>query len=370
MQKKIIYFFLIFCTAFSGCIPEPYFPPTEACGQPKHYGLFVLNEGIWGQNNSTLSVWDERGEEGFCGDVFQAVNGVPMGDTGNDVLMVNDTLYILMSGSGILYQIQMPGLTKIAQWKVPSGYTLQSFGISYQHKLYLTAINPSLKSGKVFVVSTATCQLTGEIPLEKYPYGIALYEDKAVVACGNYAGINEKNRKLAVINTGADIVEKYITLPLNNPGQVLVYGDTLIVNCRGDYSVNSDSNSVLLLINRQNFQLIHSVFFRGSIYRMTTAGDYLFAIRDGEDGGSPLETTTIMRMNLKNLEVDKNFLPESYFHEKKAGDYLYCLEYDKEKGQLYVGFSSSQKGYILNPYNTITGTFKTGDFPNSIFFYR
>lgn len=370
MQKKIFYFLLNFLYFFPGCIPKPYFPPSEACEQKKHYGAFVLNEGIWGQNNSTLSVWDETEAGGFCEDVFQAVNGRPMGDTGNDALIVRDTLYILMSGSGILYQFQLPEFRLIAEWNAPTGYTLQALGVSNQHKLYLTAINPSLKSGKVFVLSPQTCKQTGEIPLEKYPYGITLYGDKAVVACGNYAGINEKNRKLAVINTDAEVVEKYITLPLNNPGQVLLYGDTLIVNCRGDYSVNSDSNSVLLLINRQNFQVIHSVFFKGSIYRMTMAGDFLFAIRDSDGGSSPLETTTILRLNLKNLELEKDFLPESYFQEKKAGDYLYCLEYDKEKGQLYVGFSHGQKGYILNPYNAITGTFKTGDFPNSIFFYR
>ncbi len=363
---KIFFFIVGILILFQACVQKPIFPSESDCKRDSYYGVFVLNEGVWGQNNSSLSFWNEN--ESTCEDIFEPVNANPLGDTGNGYILHEDTLYILMSGSGLLHRLSLPSMKKTGEWKAPLGFALQAVARSSAGHIYLTALNPGLKSGKVFEISGGSMETIAEIPVEKYPYGIALYQDKAVVACGNYAGVGEKNRKLAIINTDKRAVEQYVTLPINNPGQVLLHGDTLIVNCRGDYSANSDSNSVLLLINRQNFQVLHSVFLSGSIYRMTKAGNYLYVIRDA--GSSPLEMTTIMRMNLTTLETHRDFLPETYFREKKSGDYLYCLSYDEEKAMLYVGFSYSRKGYILNPFHTIVGTFQTGDFPNSIFFYR
>jgi hypothetical protein len=62
-------------------------------------GAYILCEGLWRQDNSTLSRYDDSTQM-VANDFFSRVNtGLRLGDTGNSMAQKGDTLFIAMSVS-------------------------------------------------------------------------------------------------------------------------------------------------------------------------------------------------------------------------------------------------------------------------------
>lgn len=362
------YSFLLLLLFSIGCISPPKFASEIACKQSDFRGLFILNEGDFNQNNATLSFWDEGKKELLCQDIFEAVNQKKLGSVANATIKDADTLYILMTGSQLLYKLQLPSFQLISELKFPSGFYLQDVVQISAEKMYVSAFNIAAKQYKVFIINPTTMQLTGEVAVESFPYKMSYQAGKVFVACGNYPN-KPKNNKVAIIDKETNLVEGYIQLPKENPTQVLTYEDKLIVLCAGNY-VNSDSECVVSIINRLNYEVEQNVYFSGSAYQIMLAGDYLLGIRDADDATSSYSGTTIFKMDLQTLAINRTFLKDTDFKERQTGDFLYKLQYDEAKGNVYVAFSTSHKGFIISPFGDIIDHFGVGDYPNSIIFYR
>ena len=93
------------------CDPEPVLlEPGQIIADAGHTGVFVLSEGLFNQNNSTLS-WIDFGTgkpdswdtgTGNSYDCFEKVNGRRLGDTANDMLLYGSKLYIAVSESSTI----------------------------------------------------------------------------------------------------------------------------------------------------------------------------------------------------------------------------------------------------------------------------
>lgn len=76
-----------------------------------NYRVFILTEGRWNKNNSHLTFADLAQDTVFAGDVYAAQNGnEKLGDTGNDMIAYNGDLYVVMSGSEVLYRLNGSGV--------------------------------------------------------------------------------------------------------------------------------------------------------------------------------------------------------------------------------------------------------------------
>jgi hypothetical protein len=361
--------FLSILFFLSACVKAPHFEDGEACANTSFRGVFILNEGngING-NDATLSFWEEEKKELACQDVFQAVNQKALGSIANAFVRDGDTLYIMMTGSSLVYKLQLPTFQLISETKFPNGFYLQDIERVASDKLYVSGFNVLEKKYTVFVLNPQKMEIVKEIALQRHPYEIAYAEGKAYVACGNYPG-QQKNNQLAIINTTTDELEQYISLPKENPTRVLVDKNRLFVLCAGNY-VYSDSGCVVSIINRLNLQTEKNVYFHGSAYRLAIAGDYLLGIRDADDANTNLAGTSIFKIDLQTLAVNANFIKDTDFKPRESGDFLYSLNFDKTKGEVYVTFSTSGKGFIVNPFGEKVGEFQTGIYPGNVFFYR
>lgn len=80
-----------------GCLPTPSGIPVEE-GRIDGPGMFVLCEGLWRQDNSTL--WFIADDGSVIRDVVGGLNkGLRLGDTGSDIHVRGDTLWIVVSTS-------------------------------------------------------------------------------------------------------------------------------------------------------------------------------------------------------------------------------------------------------------------------------
>lgn len=80
-----------------GCLPTPSGVPVEE-GRIDGPGMFVLCEGLWRQDNSTL--WFIADDGRLVRDVVGGLNkGLRLGDTGSDIHLRGDTIWIVVSTS-------------------------------------------------------------------------------------------------------------------------------------------------------------------------------------------------------------------------------------------------------------------------------
>ena len=92
-MKRVLKILPLILTVLA-CDPEPVLlEPSQVIADGDHTGIFVLSEGLFNQNNSTLSWIDFstglpdswNASTGISFDTFEKVNGRRLGDTANDM---------------------------------------------------------------------------------------------------------------------------------------------------------------------------------------------------------------------------------------------------------------------------------------------
>ena len=112
--------------------PADYPTPDEPTADSDR--LIVLCEGLWGMDNSSLSLIDHGV---LTNRWFQQQNpGRHLGDTGNDILHINDTLIaISVNWSNIIQYIRPDGTAIAATENIPNNRRLATDGKGF---LYVT----------------------------------------------------------------------------------------------------------------------------------------------------------------------------------------------------------------------------------------
>jgi len=190
--------------------------------------------------------------------------------------------------------------------------------------------------------------------------GIVFHENKLFVACGSHP-FDGKNNKLAIIDIDARS-PRYVDLPIENPGDLAVYQNQILVSCKGDFDPNG-AGSALVSVDGIGEVINWQIPFEGGVFDMELAGDQLFVIRD----------SAIASIELTTQEVQENFVQKKDLGLDEK-DLIYSLSYDPQLGELYIGIApfGAVDGLIirLNPFLEIVAQKKAGLFPGQIFFYR
>jgi DNA-binding beta-propeller fold protein YncE len=92
---KYIITIILLISFFFGCVESPTNPKSNI-GELSEHGAYILCEGLYGQNNSTLSRYDYKSEIAY-NNFFKLINGKNIGDTANDIVIKGDTTFIVVS---------------------------------------------------------------------------------------------------------------------------------------------------------------------------------------------------------------------------------------------------------------------------------
>lgn len=235
---------IVICALLVSCKKET-LPEDDAPSTFKN-GLLVLNEGLFQQNNSTLS-WIDLADNSIRENIFLAVNNRPLGDTGNDLKMYGGKVYIVVNGSSTVEVLNALTLESIQQINlIYNQQAQQPRSIAFSgSKAYISSYD-----GFINVLDTASLTITDRISVGNNPEGVTTYGNYLYVA--NSGGLNFPNVDSSVYKINLSTLEIEHSFHVGaNPSQVESdnQGNLFVVK-RGNYG--SDPSELIFINTSTN----------------------------------------------------------------------------------------------------------------------
>src|ERR1700729_2647812 len=141
-------------------------------------GLYVLNQGIFNDNNSSLSFYSYASKQ-VTADVFSSVNGRGLGDTGNDIEIYGSKMYVVVNVSSTVEVVDAKTAKSIRQIKLFNGATAREPRdiVFYKSNAYVTSYD-----GTVAVIDTTTLGVKNYITVGRNPEQLVVANGKIYVA--------------------------------------------------------------------------------------------------------------------------------------------------------------------------------------------
>ena len=197
MKKTLLIVSGILVALALGCTPEK-LPVNDAskdedlAGETVQVGedlpwrkLFVLNEGGWQKNNSSLDFLSVSKGKYIRNAYTQMNGGKLLGDTGNDLAVNGNQVWIVMNGSSLITVLNAADEKLVGEIAVPSPRNIVFNGEFAYVSSYAGAVwGADPVKGKVYKISTETLKVEGAVEVGYQPEGIAVSGEKIYVANG------------------------------------------------------------------------------------------------------------------------------------------------------------------------------------------
>ena len=196
-------------------------------------GVFVLNEGNFGQANASITSYNpETGE--VSQNRYENENGSPIGDVLYNATEIGDRLYLVVNNSSKIEVVDKETLTKIATIRIANEASPRELVQVSETKAYVT----NLFGNSVSVINLETNEEDSTIAVGSNPEGIAIVGERAYVANSGFGNGNT----ISVIDSNTDEVINTVTVG-DNPIIIKKQdNDQLWVVCAGAYGDFNDPN--------------------------------------------------------------------------------------------------------------------------------
>lgn len=342
-MKKMNLLQKIWCVAFSAMLAACSMEPADAPDNPEPSKssdkLIVVCEGLWGMDNSCLAFIDNGI---LTNKWFQQQNpGMKLGDTGNDIIQVNDTLVaISVNWSNIIQYIYPDGRVIAATEDIPNNRRMASDGQRY---LFCTSYANNGYVAKVDIVTKGivdTCHVGYE------PEGIAYYDGRLYIAnTGGYAFQSGHDYESTVSVVDAETMRELRRIDtgcINLYGAVSQCGQFLCINSCGDY-YDVAPKSVVLNMANDEFRVYDFPATYNCAY-----GNKFFMIGSEFSYNTNKYVYSMHTVSLPSLQAEEGLgeyqFSESAIEEMQSPYGLYISPYT---GHLYV---SDARSYATNGY--------------------
>ncbi len=354
---------LLISTCFVGCDDDcptqtecPTFPTTRSA--------FVLNEGIFQVNNSTLTHINlDLGV--VTQNYFEQRIKRLLGDTGNDMMIVGDIMYIVVNNSNRLEIVDLKTWTSIKSIEMSKDNVGSSPREIIEHdgKVFVTNFN-----GYVAVIDSVN-NFQNPIDWVKVgtqPEGIVSLNKKIYVANSNYESTTFTTNpgSISIIDPSTLSVEETI----NNVGHNIsgltrdAYGDLYIIS-RGNYS---DISPGLVVFNSTSKTSDTTFDMGAQLIRIN--GDEGFISVGAYEPPTYAFVAKVVKLDVKaDTLVSDELIASSNFQT------LYGLDIEPESGDIYCtdarDYSVSGDVIVFDKNGQKKSMFKTGINPTKVLFF-
>jgi len=210
------------------------------------HGAYIVNEGAYGNSNSSISYFDTDSSI-VVNHVFEAANGRPLGDVAQSFTVVGEKGVIVVNNS---QKIEVVDLKTFVSVGTISGFDYPRYFLAINnHKGYLSNGN---YGGCVYVIDLDALKVTDTIPCGSGPERMVRYGNNVFVA---NAGGWGNDSTLTVIDTDKDAVKATWQVGMNPVDMVLDKDQQLWVLCKGkvvwnmDFTIGEETPSTLVAID-------------------------------------------------------------------------------------------------------------------------
>lgn len=324
-------------------------------------GFYIVNEGGFGNGNTSISFFD-RSEKTMTNDVYFSANGIPLGDQAQSMTIYNGRGYIVVQNSSKIEVVAIDDFSSIAT--IDQGITSPRYflGISAT-KAYVSDWGDGF-SGAIKVVDLANNAVTSTINTGRSgPNKMVLKGDEVFVT--NNGGFG-RDSVITVINTSTDQVSRSIEVADNPNSIVEDIGGNLWVACSGYTAYDFET-----------FEIIEELSTPGSLIQMNSSGNIQQELKYGSIASSFSNITTntardqiyfLFGGQIYQMSSTSSALPSQPFAET----IYYGLAVDPVDGTI-IGckapdFTNSGNIDFYNNAGTISNTFSVGIAPNGCTF--
>ena len=336
-------FLVLLLIAVQACSDDP--TPSLPTGSA---GYFVLNEGAFGNSNTSISFYD-RANNTMTNDVFAKKNGRALGDQAQSVTVFEGKAYIAVQNSGKVEVINADDFSLIKT--ISEGIESPRYFIGINSsKGYVSDWGADGTTGTVKVIDLNTNTVTKSISTGQGSNRIVLKDGLVYVA--NDGGYGTDN-KITVIDTSTDAVSTSITVGAN-PNSLLFDGaGNLWVISIGDYMEIPASISRVGTDNKVTTFPLADITYSYPSLAINNAGDKIYYNYNGgvyaiASNATSLPTTPLINKDFYGLAVD----PIT----------------DEIIGADAIDFSSNGKIYVYSAAGTELKSFEVGIAPNGVGF--
>ncbi len=324
-------------------------------------GYFVVNEGGFGNSNSSISFYDRK-SNAISNDLFAAKNGRPLGDQTQSMSVFEGKGYIVVQNSAKIEVIKLEDFSSVATISEGLPSPRYFIGIS-STKGYVSDWGADGVTGTVKVVDLVTYKVLNSIAVGKGSNRMLKVGNLVYVA---NAGGYDNDNTVKVIDTNTDMIVASVTtgdnpnsLQKDSEGNIWVTADGAEAY-NSDYSINESKSTKgsISKINQANVEVfrlaVDKVTFNGpSNLGISPSGTILYYTYDGA---------------VYNMATTANTLPTTVF---KAKNY-YGLAVDPFNGNVIgcfaPNFSSAGSIDVHDAAGNLQKTYSVGIGPNGCAF--
>jgi YVTN family beta-propeller protein len=284
-------------------------------------GVFILNEGNFRWGNGSLSYYSYDSAK-IYNDLFQNINGRPLGDVPNSMIIYRDMAFIVVNNSGKIEVININTLESVAtidKLNSPRNIAVVSADKGYVSSMY---------SDSVAIISLTDYSVSGYINLRR--------SSESIIASGNKAYISEwvGGDEVMVINSINNKVLDSIKVGAEPESMVIDKNKMLWVLCNGGWARtnNAELDGINTVTNKVEKKLIFPDKNNSpSCLNIDGSGETVYYLENG-----------VRKMKISDQVLPVNALiPES-------GNYFYKIGINPVNSDIFVtdAVDYKQNGYV------------------------
>lgn len=349
MKVKNLLIVLLISLAFYSCSKDNTTEPQ----QPVTKGVFVINEGLYMQNNSEITFYDPSTDQTIT-NYYSQRNGRIIGDNANSMFIFQDRGFVAVDGSNKIEVMDLKTGQSLGIIDLGQNGSPREIFILNSTRGFVT----SFSKHSVIEFNPTSLSIVREIPVGRYPEGIAYANNKLFIANSNLGSGNS----VSVIDLSSNSVVRTIQVGTNPRFAGLSNDGRVIIGCSGDF-FNPIGVGGYYFINPVNLTVTDSVIlnYHPQDYSLTK-DNLMFYINDKGIG----------RVNLNNRNVDTVFISGTTVNDIYG--IAYSIAFDEINQLLYIGnpknFQQNGEVKIFDKSGNYLKKFETKINPGAIYFYR
>jgi hypothetical protein len=361
LSNLIYSIFLFNLILITSCIRQPDSPQEPIPENYKYSGVYILCEGLWNQDNSSLSRYDDSTEL-LINDFYGKVNpDLRLGDVANDIVLLGNTAYVAVTTSKTIETFNVrtgksTGRIILNGNRAPRKICIINDTIAYVTDLYakcLTKFNP--RKSQILI---------DRIPVGPAPEAIVTDGKFLYVANSGYGDYLAKepkagtfsvvdilsDKEIKTVYVGPNLVELAINNKNNRLYALYYHLPSLVdsVGCIVEYDV-----STLKELRRWRISAIS--------LKLSITGDSLFFIKD----------RNLAMMDLKQANTEIKILVEN----PAKNEFWKAIGISPTRNEIWIGndknfqISGEVLIYSFDNLSIPLKRFNVGLNPNSIIFF-